>query len=126
MTPVQGYLGDTAAISVDVHRMLETMDGIDFFAFAPRGGASTARARVDAFRNTFSEVATLLNRHVVEHYAIVDRPANRAKLASSATKDIRKFTQDLGAVSDASGDSWAYPLRVGALPAIPGPRFPHF
>ena len=36
---VQGYVGDTADISVDVHRMLETMDGIDFLALTLRGGA---------------------------------------------------------------------------------------
>ena len=34
---VQGYAGDTVDISVDVHRLLETMDGIDFLAVIPPG-----------------------------------------------------------------------------------------
>ena len=33
---VQGYVGE---ISARVHTMLESMDGIDFLAFVPRGGA---------------------------------------------------------------------------------------
>ena len=39
---VQGYVGNTMDISVDVQRMLETMDGIDFLAFTPRGRAGIA------------------------------------------------------------------------------------
>ena len=61
----------------------------------------------------------------MEPYEIADRPANRARLPALATKDIRKFTQDLRAVSDACGPSWAYPPPVGACPAIQGPRWPH-
>ena len=36
---VQGYVGEKVDISARVHTMLESMDGIDFLAFAPRGGA---------------------------------------------------------------------------------------
>ena len=36
---VQGYVGDTVDISARVHTMLEILDGIDFLAFVPRGGA---------------------------------------------------------------------------------------
>ena len=39
---VQGYVGDTVDISVDEHRMLESMDGIEFLSFTPRGGAGVA------------------------------------------------------------------------------------
>eukprot|EP00904_Undaria_pinnatifida_P011893 jgi/Undpi1/7834/HiC_scaffold_23.g10307.m1 len=35
----QGYVGDTVDISARVHTMLEILDGIDFLAFVPRGGA---------------------------------------------------------------------------------------
>ena len=36
---VQGYVGEKADISARVHTMLESMDGIDFLAFVPCGGA---------------------------------------------------------------------------------------
>ena len=39
---VQGYVRDTVGISVDVHRMLETMGRIDVLAYTPRGGAGIA------------------------------------------------------------------------------------
>ena len=42
---VQGYVGDTVDISVNFHRMLETMDGIDFLAYTPRGGAGITLPR---------------------------------------------------------------------------------
>ena len=154
---VQGYVQDTVDISVDVHRMIETMDGIDFLAFTPRGGAEialplpqylsilghaivtiasrglpqdaselpVARARMDGLRHAFCEGTTLLNQHVIEHYAIADRPANRTRLAALATKDLRTFAQDLRTVSDICGHSWASPPPVGASPSIKGPCSPH-
>ena len=36
---VRGYVGEKDDISVRVHTMLETMDGIDFLAFVPLGGS---------------------------------------------------------------------------------------
>ncbi|CAN0578513.1 unnamed protein product, partial [Laminaria digitata] len=36
---VQGYVGAAVDISDGVHVMLEAMDGINFLAFTPRGGA---------------------------------------------------------------------------------------
>ena len=36
---VQGYVGEKVDISARVHAMLESMGGIDFLAFVPRGGA---------------------------------------------------------------------------------------
>ena len=41
---VQGYVGGTVDISFDIHRMLETMDGVDFLIFTPRDGAGIALA----------------------------------------------------------------------------------
>ena len=35
---IQGYVGDTVHISLDVRRMLEMMDDIDIRVFTPRGG----------------------------------------------------------------------------------------
>lgn len=153
---VQGYVGDTVDISVDEHRMLESMDGIEFLSFTPRGGAGVAlplaqhlsilghaivtiaarglpqdagglpvaRARVEGLRQAFSEGAAL-NQHVVEHYEIADRPANRARLATVTTKDIRRFSQDLRAACDVCGQSWVYPPPVGVFLPIQRPRWPH-
>ena len=45
--------------------------------------------------------------------------------AALATKDLRQFTQDLRAVSDICGHSWAYPPPVGAFPPIKGTCWPH-
>ena len=36
----QRYVGEKVDILARVHTMLESMDGIDFLAFVPRGGAS--------------------------------------------------------------------------------------
>ena len=80
---------------------------------------------MDGLRQAFYEGATLLNQHATEHYAIADRPANPTRLAALATKDLRQFTQDLRAVSDICGHSWAYPPPVGAFSPIKGPCWPH-
>ena len=39
---IQGYVGDTVDLSVDVYRMLETMNGIDSLVFTPCGLAGIA------------------------------------------------------------------------------------
>ena len=66
-----------------------------------------ARAGVDGLRQAFCEGTTLYTQHVIEHYAIADRPVNRARLTTLVTKDVRTFTQDLLPVSDVCGNSWA-------------------
>ena len=50
-----------------------------------------ARAGVDGLRQAFCEGTTLYNQHVIEHYAIADRSASRARLATLVTKDVRKL-----------------------------------
>ena len=81
-----------------------------------------ARVCVDGLCQAFCTGATLRNRHVIEHYAIANRRANRAWLFTLVTKDVRMFTQDLRAVSDVCGHGWAYPPPVGVFPPIQEPR----
>ena len=136
--------------------MLESMDGIDFLAFVPRGGSGitlpqaqhlsilghaivtiairglaqeasdlhVARARVDALRGAFDDGARILDKHVIEHFAIGNLRGNRARLAALIKKDTERFTLDLRKVSDLCGNTWAYPPAEGAFPAIPGPFWP--
>ena len=82
------------------------------------------RARLEALGRAFSAGATTANDHVVEYFAVVDRPANRARLATLVTKDLETFTLDLRGVSDSCGHAWPYPPQVESVPAIPGPCWP--
>ncbi|MEP4522414.1 MAG: hypothetical protein ABJ005_00300, partial [Alloalcanivorax venustensis] len=92
----------------------------------PQGGANlqVARARLKALARAVSAGATILNGHVMEHFAVADRPTNRARLAAVVTKDLETFTLDLRCVSDSYSHAWAHPLPVESFPAIPGPQWP--
>ena len=135
--------------------MLESMDGIDFLAFVPRGGSGVtlpqaqhlsilghaivtiairglpqeaadlhvARARVDALRGAFDDGARILDKHVIEHFAIANLRGNRARLADLVKKDIERSTLDLPRFR-MYGHGRAYPPAVGAFPAIPEPFWP--
>ncbi|MEP4523786.1 MAG: hypothetical protein ABJ005_07240, partial [Alloalcanivorax venustensis] len=92
----------------------------------PQDGADlqVARARLEALARAFSTGTTILNDHVMEHFAVADRPANRARLAALVTKDLETFALDLRCVSDSCGHAWAYPPPVESFLSIPGPHWP--
>ncbi|MEP5246264.1 MAG: hypothetical protein ABJ111_04305, partial [Alphaproteobacteria bacterium] len=72
----------------------------------------------------FSTGTTILNDHVMEHFAVADRPANQARLAALVAKNLETFTLDLCGVSDSCGHAWAYPPPVESFLSIPGPHWP--
>ena len=74
-----------------------------------------ARARVDALRRAFGDVARMLHDHVMEHFSIANLRGNRASLADLVKKDIERFTLDLGKVSDVCSHGWTYPRAVGTF-----------
>ncbi|MEP5651119.1 MAG: hypothetical protein ABJL58_01875, partial [Nitratireductor sp.] len=92
----------------------------------PQDGADlqVARARLEALARAFSAGATILNDHVMEHFAVADRPANLARLAALVTNDLETFALDLRCVSDSCGHHWAYPPPVESFPTIPAPHRP--
>ncbi|MEP5247766.1 MAG: hypothetical protein ABJ111_11940 [Alphaproteobacteria bacterium] len=55
---------------------------------------------MQALALALSAGATILNDHVMEHFAVADRPANRVRLEALVTKDLATFALDLHCVSD--------------------------
>ena len=63
----------------------------------------SARARVDTLRYAFNAGATIKNDHVMEDFAVADRPVHCARLASLVTRGLERLTMDLRTVSDFCG-----------------------
>lgn len=84
------------------------------------------RGRLGCLRQAFSEVATLSNQHTIEHYAVVDHPVNRTRLATRWPPRIsERYTQDCRSGSDICDHAQAYSLPVGAFRPIQGQRWCH-
>ena len=99
--PLTQYLG------ILEHAIVEIMVGPDS---AVHRKIPAARTLVDGLRLMFSEGATLVNQHIIEHYAIADGPTNQTRLATR----LPSRTQDHRAVSDGCVHSRSPASWVGA------------